>query len=598
MNAGADMSFGAGDAVVGPSSPRLGWQLVDALIDHGVTRFVAAPGSRNAPLLLALAEAAAADRVRLTMRIDERGAGFWALGQAKASGEPVAVVTTSGTAVGNLLPSIMEAHHAQVPIMVLSADRPETDLDTGANQTTRQPGIFTGFVRADAGLSDQVATQASVRHQVARLTLTARGELGPAGPVHLNVRFSAPLVVSDDGEGDDAPVPAEAGATARCRSSETDDSVPAGTPSGPGGVPAGTSRRQFRRQVAARVVRPVDLPAGPRTVVIAGDAAPAVGERARRAAVGYPLLAEPSSNARAGDALRFPRLLLRTGLAEQIERIVVFGHPTLSRPQQALLARDDMEIIQVGDSGTVPARAALVCDDVVLPAPERLTEAERAWNARWRAADAELAAGVDALLAERWGGPTLAAAVLEAVGRGDLIMGSSSPARDLDVAPVPAMSPRVWANRGLAGIDGLIATASGVAAETGAATLLIGDISFAHDLTGLLTGPLEGRPDVRIIVANDSGGSIFHTLEQGGDAHAAHFERVFATPLTLDLEPLARAVGATFHRAEDLGSLQSVLTGPIEGLQIIDAPIPRSDRRELDAEINALAQDMGPCSGR
>lgn len=574
MNAGADMSFKARAAASGPSSPRLGRQLVDALIDHGVTRFVAAPGSRNAPLLLALAEAAATGRVRLTMRIDERGAGFWALGQAKASGEPVVVVTTSGTAVGNLLPSIMEAHHAQVPIMVLSADRPETDLDTGANQTTRQPGIFTDFVRADAGLSDQVATRASVRHQIARLTLTARGECGPAGPVHLNVRFSAPLVTAD-GERDD--------------DSEAARNVPAGTPSGPGDVPAGT----LRRQVAARVARPVELPTGPRTVVIAGDAAPAVGERARRAAEGYPLLAEPSSNARAGDALRFPRLLLRTELAEEVERVVVFGHPTLSRPQQALLARDDVEIIQVGDSDTVPARTALVCDDVVLPTPGRLSDAERSWNARWRAADAELTAGVDALLDERWGGPTLAATVLEAVGRGDLIMGSSSPARDLDVAPVPAVSPRVWANRGLAGIDGLIATAGGVATETGSVTLLLGDISFAHDLTGLLTGPLEDRPAVRIVVANDSGGSIFHTLEQGADAHAAHFERVFATPLTLDLEPLARAVGATFHRAEDPDSLRHVLAGPIEGVQIIDVPIPRHDRRELNAAINALAQGVG-----
>lgn len=592
MNASADVPFASGGTAEGPSSPRLGRQLIDALIDHGVTRFVAAPGSRNAPLLLALADAAAAGRVRLTMRIDERGAGFWALGQAKASGEPVGVVTTSGTAVGNLLPSIMEAHHAQVPIMVLSADRPETDLDTGANQTTRQPGIFTGFVRADAGLSDQVASSASVRHQAARLTLAARGTMGPAGPVHLNVRFSAPLVTAD-GEGDDAPARAKTDAAARCRPSGTDENVPAGTLHDARDVPAGTSRRQFQRQVVAPLARPVELPAGPRTVVIAGDATPTVGERARRAAEGYPLLAEPSSNARAGDALRFPRLLLRTGLAEEIERVVVFGHPTLSRPQQVLLARDDVEVIQVGDSDTVPARAALVCGDIVLPAPAQLSAAEQSWNAQWKAVDAELATGVDALLAERWGGPKLAATVVEAVGYGDLIMGSSSPARDLDIAPVPAVSPRMWANRGLAGIDGLIATAGGVASETGSATLLIGDISFAHDLTGLLTGPLEERPGVRIVVANDSGGSIFHTLEQGSNAHAAYFERVFATPLTLGIESLARAVGATFHRAEDPASLRSALAAPIEGMQIVEVTIPRHDRRELDAEINALAQEVG-----
>ncbi len=567
------------------TAPELGREIVQCLLDHGIRQVVAAPGSRNAPLLLALAERSSraprssddGANVVLTVRTDERGAAFWALGQAKASGEPVAVVTTSGTAVGNLLPAIMEAHHSHVPIMVVSADRPEPALDTGANQTTHQTGIFGRFVAAEADISD-AGTPASRRHQIARLALaarglSARGGSGDAGPVHLNVRFAAPLVETPGQSPGQAGVP----------------SVPAGTFQEAPGVPAGTSGRR----VMTRSVTPVELPSGPRTVVLVGDASPSVGARALERSVDHPLLAEPSSNAREVHALRLPRLLLQTGLAEEIERVVVFGHPTLSRPQQALLGRADVEVIQVGAADAVPMRTSLVCDDVVLP------PGDPDWSQRWHRADDRLSARLDDLLADRWCGPSVAQAVLESTRpdagvSANLIMGSSSPARDLDIAAVPeGVPPYFWANRGLAGIDGLIATAGGIASVRGPSTLLIGDVSFTHDLPSLLTGPHERRPDLRIVVANDHGGSIFHTLEQGADAHAAHFERVFATPLTLDLEPLAAAVGATFHRVGDLDSLRRVLARPIDGLDIIDAPIPRHDRRELDAAINALAEDVG-----
>lgn len=532
----------------GPMAVAAAEQVVQALVDHGMRRVVAAPGSRNAPLLLALAEAERRGDLVLTMRIDERGAAFWALGQAKAAGEPVAVVTTSGTAVGNLLPAVMEAHHSGVPIMIISADRPEVALDTGANQTTHQPGIFGRFVAAAADVGDQAGTAVSRRHQVARLIGHARSA---PGPVHLNVRLSAPLV----GPGDSAGEPAA---------------------------------EHVRRVAEPRPASHVGLEPGPRTVVLAGDMPPAVGARALAACAGHPLVAEPSSNARSAHALRCARLLLAGPLADDIERVVVWGHPTLSRPQAALLGRPDVEVIEVGP-GEASARAALVVDEVTLPEPDP------EWLTRWQTADAELGRATDAVLAEHrgpggWLGPDLATAVLSGVpAGGDLVIGSSNPVRDLDLAPI--MEPRrVWANRGLAGIDGLIATASGIASVTGSATLLLGDISFAHDLTGLLTGPREQRPNLRIVVANDAGGSIFHTLEQGAEDHATHFERVFATPVSLDLPSLARAVDARYTPAPDPDSLAGALAGAPEGLEIVEAPVHRDNRRAMDAALAALAR--------
>lgn len=531
---------------------RAGREIVDTLLAHGARRVVAAPGSRNTPLLLALADAARAGRVELTVRTDERSAGFWALGLARASGEPAAVVTTSGTAVGNLLPAVMEAHHAQIPLVVVSADRPAHLLDTGANQTTHQSHIFGGFVVARADVTDHPDAAAARRHQVARLLAAARG------PVHLNARFGAPLVADAAGEPDPA-------------------TRPAGEPD-PTARPAG-----WIRHTAPRSPSVVELPAGPRTIVLAGDAGPELGDHARTASRGHPLLAEPSSNARRGHALSTARLLLASELADQVERVVVIGHPTLNRPQQRLLTRDDIEVVHIGP-GEVPARATVVGDRVILPAPDA------AWTRRWHDAEAALRPRLDALLADRWCGPTVAAVVAAAVGTGDLVAGSSNPIRDLDLAPVPRVGPRVWANRGLAGIDGLIATASGVAQVTGAATLLVGDISFAHDLTSLITGTLEERPNLRVVVANDGGGSIFHTLEQGAPAHAEHFDRVFGTPLNLSITDVAQAVGARFRRITEPDLLHAAVAAPITGLEIIEVPLRRDDRRALEERIAALVR--------
>ena len=284
---------------------------VATLLDSGVRYAVVAPGSRSAPMAYALAEADAAGRVELLVRIDERDAGFTALGLALATGTPAAVLTTSGTAVGNLMPAVMEADHAAVPLVVISADRPEELRGTGANQTTAQLDLFGDHVRFAADVPAGSDPRRAV--ETALSAATGAFEDTAPGPVQLNLAFRDPLV----------PTPGE-------------------------GLPAESGRRVYR---AARGPLALDFPpAEPRlperrTVVLAGHDAGPVAEAFARAH-GLPLLAEPSSNARFGPNAVGPyRLLLEhfgPESAQPIERVVLFGRPTLSRPVSALLARADV----------------------------------------------------------------------------------------------------------------------------------------------------------------------------------------------------------------------------------------------------------------
>ena len=534
--------------------------VVAALVAGGVRDVVLAPGSRSAPLALALWSADRAGVVRLHVRVDERGAGFVALGLAQGTGRPVPVVTTSGTAVANLHPAVLEAWHSHLPLVVLSADRPAALRWTGANQTTHQQDLFAAHVRAGATLAEA----ADAPFEVARLLAAATGARSRLpGPVHLDVELADPLLPDPGALG--AALPAV--------------SLPAVRPSDAG--------------------EPLVLAAGPRTVVVAGDAPAETGRlwAARAAAAAVPLLAEPSSNARSGPAaLGTYRLLLSdaAGLAADVERVVLVGHPTLSRPVSRLLARRDVELVVVSPYADWPdpGRAAdVVAGDATLPVAD---EPAQAWAQRWREADVRCRRGLDDLLAGWAGltGPAVAAAVLDALGGEDhLLVGSSNPVRDLDLAPVPEPGrvPTVHANRGLAGIDGLVSTAAGIALGTGRpVTALLGDLSLLHDATGLVVGPLERRPDLRVVVVNDDGGSIFSTLEQGGEAYAASFERVFGTPQGVRFAELAAAAGAAFTRVDDVAALRAALQRPPRDVEVVEVPVARTDRRALDTAIRAL----------
>ncbi|OMH29288.1 2-succinyl-5-enolpyruvyl-6-hydroxy-3-cyclohexene-1-carboxylic-acid synthase [Tersicoccus phoenicis] len=584
--------------------------VVRLLIDGGVRDVVVCPGSRSAPLAYALAEVAvppdAVDvppgRVRLHVRIDERAAGFTALGLARGSGLPAAVVTTSGTAVGNLMPAVMEANHSAVPLLVLSADRPEELRGTGANQTTRQFGLFGVHVRAalDVPADDPAAAlDAAARVLAAAKGLDAPGESGePArqdaallrvaapGPVQLNLAFRDPLV------------PAEEPADDPFDPSPVDVSTLVTPPNEDAG--AGQSSRSAASATATR-----------RTVVVAGDGA---GREAAlfAAGLGLPLLAEPSSNARHGATAVAAYRLLLPHLLETVERAVLFGRPTLSRPVAALLARREVDTALYAPTPVAwfdpgRRRERLISD------PGELADFAGAgpagWAADWQERGAHLAARLrdlaeaDAREAENRettgvNGPLLAARLWRAT-TGILVAGSSNPIRDLDLmAGVDGAGPdRVIANRGVAGIDGTISTASGVALGTGRPVrVLLGDITYLHDATGWYLGAGEREPDLQAVVLNDAGGAIFGLLEHGRVAGRPGWtnaiERLFGTPQRVDLSALAAAYGIRHQRVSDVDALDAALAAPIRGRSVVEVVADRTRLAGLHARFTEAAAEI------
>jgi 2-succinyl-5-enolpyruvyl-6-hydroxy-3-cyclohexene-1-carboxylate synthase len=534
--------------------------IIEELISRGVHDVVLAPGARSAPLAYECFEADRIGLLRLHVRVDERTAGFLGLGLAKGYGAPVAVLTTSGTATANLHPAVLEAWHAHVPLIVITASRPRSVINTGANQSTDQDQLFGRHVRGFATLSDEVSDHRTWRFEMARIVTAATGSrTRMPGPAQLNVEFSEPLTPAESAWPPPAP-----------ELVITSSDAPA---------------------------EPVTLSEGIQTVIVAGDCRPDTGagiaDLAAEAAV--PLFAEPSSNARGGKAaLSTYRLLLSSTLAEEIERVVVFGRPTLSRPVIQLLSRDDVELVVVSAYADWidPGRAAaLVTDAVRLPEP-----AEPSWLEAWHEADDVVRGRLDALLAAQpyFTGPALAATLWAVLDADDVLFaGSSSPIRDLDLAPITSVFPPVYANRGLSGIDGSVSTAAGVAlALERPIHALLGDLTALHDATGLVIGSEEPRPDLRLVVANDDGGSIFATLEQGLPAHMGAFERLFGTPQGLKFEALAAAAGIGYCCVQTADELGEALAEPPVGMELVDAVIDRAHRRTLDREITALAATL------
>lgn len=547
-------------------STALATWVVDQLVERGVSDVVLCPGSRNAPLSFALL---ADRRITLHTRIDERTAAFLALGLAKGAHRPTAVVTTSGTATANLHPAVLEAAHAGVPLVAVTADRPARLRGTGANQTTDQVRLF----GAAAGFLDLVVPDPAALDAAWSVT----------GPTHVNCQLDDPLIP--------APIsPEHAGGRGQ------DQSRSHGPRSGGRGV--------WDRRSAPGTERPAPhlLPPGPRTVVVAGDdAGPPARVLAERA--GWPLLAEPSSGSRTGvNPIRTYRLLLgegaAAGLCEQVQRVIVFGHPTLSRPVSRLLAREDVEVVSVrprpgGRWSERPFPVSAEHDAVGID-----VLAGSGWLEEWQAADRSLGARVDALLAAQPGlTPYDVAAVVNSANPpgGLLFVGASNPIRDLDLMATahPVGERRmVLANRGLAGIDGTLSSAIGATLgrpHSSRAIAYVGDVTFLHDAGALVIGPHEARPDLTIVVANDDGGSIFSTLEQGGPEHAASFEKLFGTPHGVELASLCAATRTPHWRVSDRAELEHALANPNGGIEVIEAVVRRDNRRELDEAIRALA---------
>jgi 2-succinyl-5-enolpyruvyl-6-hydroxy-3-cyclohexene-1-carboxylate synthase len=488
------------------------------------------------------------------------------------------VVTTSGTATAHLHAAVLEADASGVPLLALTADRPPELRATGANQTIEQTGLYGGAVRwaADAGVPEAGREEAQNRYWrslVSRALLVARGALSSdPGPVHLNLPLREPLL--PEGEPDELAGPW------------------AGRPDG---VPWTDAA------LAPVAVRPAPS-TEPRTLVVAGDAPDALGRAAAALAdgCGWPVVAEPSSGAwGAAGAVRGGALLL--GVADWLaehrpERVLVVGRPTLSRPVSALLADPDVHVEAVAAAPRwpdAPRRSELVSlGTAVDPPAGPLAEG---WLSAWCEAAAAVGAAVDAVLEAA---PALTAArlardVVAALPAGALlVLGSSTPVRDVDRLAVPRGDVTVLANRGVAGIDGTLSTAIGAALVHGdRAFALLGDLTFLHDVTGLLTGEGEPRPDLTLVVRDDDGGGIFAQLEPGEDRHAADYRRVFGTPHGRDLVAVAEAMGwaATAVSTPDELRAALALGGPRVVVVRTDQRAEARLARELrDAAVAAL----------
>ena len=586
-------------------STALATVLVDQLVRCGVREVVVCPGSRSAPLAYAVQQAEREGRLRMHVRVDERSAGFLALGLAKLSRVPAAVVTTSGTAVANLHPAVLEAHHGVVPLLVLSADRPAELRGTGANQTTAaQPAMFGDALSWSVDLPAPRATPEPAVGETGRWRSAARQAFGRAtgddsaepGPVHLNLQFREPLVPTDE-----PTWPAE---TQPQAPEETSDETSEASQR-----PAGLLDDVARTLVVvgdpaddvARTLVVVGDPADDvaRTLVVVGDLPDARDfTRVVRWAHsnGWPVVAEPfGTHPREGVVPHGPLLLTVPGWldAHAPGRVITVGRLTLSRPVAALLRRPGTTVEAVRTHRwieSVPG-VARTHDPGVLDLPGG-GPTDPAWSAAWDEAAALVAKAVADAPAPWPSGRAVAQAVLEHVPSGaTLFLGSSNGVRDVDLATSGRVAELVvTANRGLAGIDGCVSTALGVAlAGDRPAYALMGDLTFLHDSGGLTIGPHEPRPDLTLVVVNDDGGGIFTLLEPGEPARAADFERVFGTPTGTDLAALCVAHGVRHRLVATSGALAAAVAEPPEGITVVEVRVDRAGHRADRARLHEVA---------
>lgn len=530
--------------------------VVDELIRGGVRDVVLCPGSRNAPLAFALHDADRAGRIRLHVRIDERTAGFLAIGLAVSGQAPVPIAMTSGTAVANLGPAVVEANYARVPLIVLSANRPYELLGTGANQTMEQLGYFGGQVRASISLGlaedrDLAAANAQWRSATCRVLVAATGSRSAnAGPVQFDIPLREPLVPDADGDGE----------------------TPDGRPDG----------RSWTYTPPVSFDQPLDIDLTPDTVVIAGHGA---GPHPNLA--GLPTVSEPTAPAAVNPLHPLALPLLHP------KQVIMAGRPTLHRTVSTLLADPAVPVFALttgprwpdvsGNSQATGTRA------VVSGTPDP------AWLRRCAELNERTRSAVRTQLDQHphTTGLHVAAAVAAGLRDGDqLVLGASNPVRDIALVGLNAPGVKVRSNRGVAGIDGTVSTAIGAAlaherVDGGRTVALIGDLTFVHDSSGLLIGPTEPRPrNLTIVVSNDNGGGIFELLEQGDPRFADVSSRIFGTPHDVDIAALCRAYHVDSRQVE-VDGLADALGEPFDGMRVLEVKADRSSLRALHASIRA-----------
>ena len=532
--------------------------ILESLDALGVTHVLYCPGSRSAPFAYALEAGSFGGDARPIL--DERGAGFAAIGLARTGALP-AIVVTSGTAVAELAPAVLEASHARLPLLVLSADRPGELRGVGASQATDQAGFFGTHVRASVDLEPQEASPSLVGHLARAVAAACGAPSGTPGPVQVNVAFRDPLT----------PVrPASA----------------SGNEAGASFVPRPT-----------RVLRSLAMPerwedvVGPAAagLIVAGEGA---SPRAREwsEASGFPLLAEPASGAWSGGGVTpFEQTLVASPLGREVDAVVVTGRPTLSRPIQALLARPDVRVVVVDPHAPwvdISGNATVVVADLE-PAREPIRAAQAEWAARVCEAACDTGERIESLLAAGSGRTMLdLARAVAASTSGPLVLGASNPVRAFDLA-VPTLEGRVvHSNRGQAGIDGTIATAIGICLGSGYAgeasapsservTAVMGDLTACHDASSLALAASVGA-HLDIVVADDVGGGIFATLEHGRATSPEAYDRWFGLAQSVDYEALVAAYGVAFARADEPQELELLLAQPASGPRLIHAPVERA----------------------
>jgi 2-succinyl-5-enolpyruvyl-6-hydroxy-3-cyclohexene-1-carboxylate synthase len=573
--------------------------MAEELARSGVERAVISPGSRSTPLAVALWRE---QGIEVTVILDERSAGFFALGTALATAKPAAVLCTSGSAAANLHPAVVEADEAGVPLIVLTADRPPELRDIGAGQTIDQLKLYGDAVRWFCDVGTHEADDDGLLHFRAvtcRAYAVAHGDPRP-GPVHLNVPWREPL----------APVPVGGQVTA------TDSLALHGRGDVPLNAVASSSARADEGSLDRLAER---IEAAPRGLIVAGrQMDPRLAEpiSALAAAAGYPILAEPTSQLRRGPHDRslvvstYDHITRDRPGALEPQLIVRFGDMPTSKPlRQWLGAIEGLEQVVIDATGEwrEPTRRA---DTTIRAEPaatarsltERLarlrpgasTVAGAPFASAWLEAEREVSEAMDSRISEldELSEPGVWTALGRALRDGDSVLAASSmPVRDMEAFLRPgAEGVRFASNRGANGIDGLVSTSAGLASGSGARTwAVLGDLALLHDLGGLAT--VRGVPELRLIVIDNSGGGIFHFLPQAEAMDQPEFESLLGTPSGLDSAAAAELFGLTVAAPRNPAELDEALAGDA---RMIVVRTERARNLELHRELSRLAAEAAP----
>ena len=491
-----------------PSATELARAIVQSCLDSGTEHVVIAPGSRNAPLSWAFAQAEKAGLVKVQVRIDERDAGFLALGIAKVTRKPVPVVVTSGSAVANLMPSIVEAFHSAIPVIVLSADRPESARGKSAPQTINQFGMFGTFIKSQIDVSAGSINVSEIT-QVIEASAT-----GHPGPVQVNVQFELPLMPSVESL-------------------------------------QWTPIRPSLKTIPKFESNQEQIEVSSRGIFVIGDnsdaaAAQEINQISQE--LGWPIIWEPTANAHMFEnSISHGVVLLQAGIAPEVEVVVTLGTVGLSRAILGLLKRTPMHLaIHSAIAGTDLPDPVSSAREIFECVPKINSVVDLEWLSQWQTLDHQAAAVIaESLAPDTLTGPSAAQLVWNQAGDDDqLFVAASWPVRHLEAYAERRNGLQVFGNRGANGIDGLISTAIGVGLGTNQRTvLLMGDIAFLHDLGGLNLGEGQEQPNLTIVVLDNNGSGIFSQLEQGENEYQEHYEKVFGTPHGKDLWVIAESLG-------------------------------------------------------